>query len=371
MYIRRPPRKSVIHKYPFVINELQGSAGLMGNTSRGGVIAQYTNRGYVHNPDQSGVDIRVSACISSVDYPPRQLREIIQHYMIIGFQHVYLAVPLPSYTQLYNDMLNSLRDYISEGSVSVIESYYAHKTASQPYNWQYFGHRSAFNHACMYSARFHNDDFVYIGDIDELPIPLVPREFRNVPANRTTYNIENLADEDNGDSVDSIVDDMGDNADEDADKSVDTRDEYFKNPIGVAIQRSLNARGYTLGESCIINLGSCMAIRGPHGIDGAVLLGDRFPTQTCLIPGISASTYGKSFHYVKTSMRVGQHTGCLCEGQVQRFDIECVKARATAMEAPNWSDGLIDKSWRDIPCQQVRIIRQHFGSIFEYLNFFA
>jgi len=55
-------------------------------------------------------------------------------------------------------------------------------------------------------------------------------------------------------------------------------------------------------------------------------LGERFSGQTCNQPGISASCYGKTLHNLKTSLRFGQHNGCLCEDMMDKWN-QCIKWR--------------------------------------------
>jgi hypothetical protein len=68
---------------------------------------------------------RVAACLIGVNYASTQQREVIQYYLTIGFEHIYIGLPLWPTSTLFREMWEMLQDFVHEGSLSIIVSEYA------------------------------------------------------------------------------------------------------------------------------------------------------------------------------------------------------------------------------------------------------
>ncbi|GAB5367008.1 hypothetical protein AAMO2058_001192900, partial [Amorphochlora amoebiformis] len=257
-------------------------------------------------------EFKISACLAGPNYAARYLREVIEYYKTIGFTHVYLGMPLGENSPLLKDISSSLHDYTQEGFLTLAISHYSDKAQ---FHYDLNGHRSAFNHACGYHARFHGDHYVYLGDIDEFPIPANPG---------------------------------------------------IKLPQ--AISEALQENNYSYEENCAINLYGCVAIRTfeskKYMNKKPRFLGNIFGAQQCVTDRAdSASVYGKALHNVRMSMRYGQHATCFCENMNHVYQA-CVKHRLDTIAN---STKIIE--FRDVPCQIHMLPRKIY--MIHFLNFLS
>ena len=272
---------------------------------------------------------RASACISGFTYAPIFLREYIQQYVTLGFVHVYMAMPMPRTSTLYSDARRALEDYIQEGYVSLIESFY---TRDAEYDYMVYGHRSAFYHACAYHSRYHGDEYMFLGDIDEFPLPAPPPlgpagAHPGAPGWYPGYN-----------------------------------------SIGAMISHTLKRRGLSTGDNCAINLPCQTAVMGPRADTRSRFLGNRFPKQTKYVPS-SVAVYGKSLHNLRVAMRFGPHAACLCEGKMTELRERCVDRVEAMRKSPEFIAS--GKDFRDIHCAvRFRSNATAEGLFLHFHNFF-
>ena len=147
----------------FFITAGSTSAGMFQRVSR-------NNNPKLENSDSGGL----SLCITGVDYLSLQFREIIQYYLLAGVTHLYLGVPLWSSHPNYQLLKRFLADFINEGFVSIVISYYSDRDFEIPELDAIFrpatSHMNTFINTCSLHARSSGDSLVFVQDMDEMAV---------------------------------------------------------------------------------------------------------------------------------------------------------------------------------------------------------
>eukprot|EP00756_Hemistasia_phaeocysticola_P065420 Hpha_TRINITY_DN8543_c0_g1::TRINITY_DN8543_c0_g1_i1::g.146350::m.146350 len=282
----------------------------------------------------------VSVCLAGVDYWNPHVREIVQYWRLLGASHVYLGLPALPTNPWFEHVHHNLIDFLNEGVASVASVapadcliyelrdghlYHSEGRTSPPVpgprrcmaprGYRPTGSQSIFQHACLMHARRHGDGWVFIGDYDDMVVP-VERD-----SNKTLRRILN-----------------------------DIAKRYgFKDP----------------SKACAINL-RLWDMFGP-GNDGARKVGpwldDRWPYASPALKARemdrqAAGLYGKSFQNAQRVLRFGFHMVANCEGATDDRELEI----------QSWGDD--DPPLRhDVPSLVVRSNLTDIGAM-HYVNMF-
>ena len=240
---------------------------------------------------------QASACLTGVDYASPQHREVIQYYISIGFEHIYLGLPLWPGTALFNETWSLLQDFVMDGNLSIIVSEYARDfihpqqfgknftyapevrhmvcpnvirnvvllitlfTDQCTFKFDKKGHKSSYVNTCLLAARAAGDDLVFVGDIDELI------EYK--------YGTSTT--------------------------------------IGEAVMKQLSLRNISLSQTCGIVLGSLAGYYHPDKVGYSDT--SRIKNKLAAVGNASDSVayYGKTILNPKRVLRTGLHGPAYCE----------------------------------------------------------
>ncbi|KAL3782687.1 hypothetical protein HJC23_002587 [Cyclotella cryptica] len=207
---------------------------------------------------------KASVCLIGVDYASSQHREIIQYYLTIGFQHVYLGLPLWPTSSLFHETWQHLQDFVYDGTLSIVVSEYAAsyiepERFGRNFTYAPQGHKSSFANTCLLGVRMAGDDLAWVSDMDEL------LEYRY--GNQTT--------------------------------------------IGEAVEMQLSSRNTSLEDLCGISFASLGGMYPSAGYAQSARIGEKL-IAVGRVPD-SVSTYGKTLSNVRRVLRVGLHGVAYCE----------------------------------------------------------
>lgn len=117
----------------------------------------------------------MSLCLIGVDYWSIQAREVIQYYVSVGYDHICIGVPMWPKSDKFQQLFAKLRDFIEEGYLSLVISYYTEKPINPTFfgrNFTYApqGHKGSFINTCIIAARAFGDSVVHVADMDEMVV---------------------------------------------------------------------------------------------------------------------------------------------------------------------------------------------------------
>mmetsp|Transcript_16215 Transcript_16215/g.38867 ORF Transcript_16215/g.38867 Transcript_16215/m.38867 type:complete len:612 (-) Transcript_16215:400-2235(-) len=291
---------------PFYINnnhQVGSSAvtsGLFNSVSRRGSIAPSAGGHYRSGGEGGGGSVedssaaaaapkklRMSVCLIGVNYFSLQHREVIQHYITSGFDHVYLGVPQWPTSVLFNKTWSLLGDFVIDGSMSIIVSEYAEdfiepERFKKNFTYAPQGHKSSFVNTCILVARAAGDDFVFVGDFDEL--------IEHIYGSET--------------SIAEVVADQ-----------LSARNISLQTSLTEVASDQLAINSRVIPDTCAIEMGSVFGVYHSDrvGFSDSGRIVDK-------LAGVkwgddSVATYGKSILNARLVLRAGLHGPAYCEAQ--------------------------------------------------------